>query len=252
MIGDTPVDLITRADVLAIVSPIWTVKPETGRRLLEIIRTVLARAQDYEYIPANPAAKFSPATLPPQPKFRNHHKALVASAVADAIRTVDESTAFETTKAAFRYLVLTASRTGETLGATWPEVNVEARTWTIPGDRTKTGKEHRVALSHGALAVLQQAATLRKDNNPLVFPNERSPGKPLSDMCFSVLLKRLGIAAVPHGFRASFRTWAQEETEADYSIMGNEHRPRSRLCRGPVIRPKRPIRASSAFDGTME
>ena len=179
----------------------------------------MERAADYEYIAANPAAKFSPATLPPQPKVKAHHKALDAFAVADAIRTVDASTAFESTKLAFRFLVFTATRTGETLGARWDEIDLDAATWTIPGIRMKTGRLHRVALSTGALAVLRQAATLRKDDNPLVFSNERTPDKPLSDMCLSVLLKRIGVLAVPHGFRSSFRTWAQECTEADYSIM---------------------------------
>ena len=131
---------------------------------------------------------------------------------------VEESTAFRSTKLAFRFLVLTAGRTKEVLGATWAEIDLKAGTWTIPGERMKAGREHRVALSTGALAVLVEAATTRKDDDLLIFKNDLT-GREISNMALSVLLKRLEIPAVPHGFRASFRTWAQEETEADYAVM---------------------------------
>ena len=219
VIGDTPVDAITRVEVLGILSPVWTVKPETARRIREIIKHVMGFAMAYGHITVNPAGEIIDAALRPQPKVKAHHAALPACRVAGAIQTVDASTAFQSTKLALKFLVLTAVRTGEILGATWDEIDVEAATWTIPASRMKAGREHRVALSTSALAVLEQAAALRSDTSPLVFPNERTPDKPLSDMALSVLLKRLEIPAVPHGFRATFRTWAQEYTEADYAVM---------------------------------
>lgn len=218
-IGGIPVDLITRTEVLGILSPIWTTKPETARKLREIIKHVMAWAQAYGYTEAaNPAGEIINAALRPQPKVACHFAALPAADVADAIRAVDESPAFRSTKLAFRFLVLTATRTTETLGAEWGEINLDCQTWTIPAARMKNGKEHRVALSTGAVAVLREAASNRKDDNPLVFPNDVT-GKPLSNMVLSKLVKSLGIPAVPHGFRSSFRTWAQEETEADYAVM---------------------------------
>ena len=218
VIGDTPVDEVTRVEVLGILSPIWTVKPETARRVREIIKHTMAFAMAYGHVTVNPAGEIINAALRPQPKVKAHHAALPACRVSGAIQTVDASTAFQSTKLAFKFLVLTAGRTGEILGATWDEINVEAATWTIPASRMKAGREHRVALSTGALAVLEQAAALRNDTSPLVFPNERTPDNPLSDMALSMLLKRLGIAAVPHGFRTSFRTWADDEAEADYAV----------------------------------
>lgn len=217
-IGDTPVDLITRVDVLGILTPLWTSQPETGRKLREIVKHVMAWAQAFGYVEVNPAGEIINAALRPQPKVKKHHAALPAVQVADAIQTVEESTAFRSTKLAFRFLVLTACRTKEVLGATWAEIDLKAGIWTIPGERMKAGKCHRVALSTGAMAVLVEAATMREDDDLLIFKNDLT-GRPLSNMCLSVLLKRLEIPAVPHGCRASFRTWAQEESEADYAVQ---------------------------------
>ena len=216
-IGNTPVDEISRADILGILNPVWTAKAETGRRLLEIIRTVMDRAADYEFIPVNPAARFSRATLPPMPKCRSHHKAVPYPVLRESIDTVDGSTAFRSTKLAVKFLVLTAARTTEALGATWDEIDLDAATWTVPAERMKQSKDHRVALSSGAIAVLREAATLGYES-PWVFPNERTPHKCLSDMSLSTLFKRLEIPGVPHGLRATFATWGQEKTDHDFAI----------------------------------
>ena len=171
----------------------------------------------YGLVMVNPAGEIINAALRPQAKVACHHRALPACKVADALRAVNASTALAGTKAALRFLVLTATRTTETLGATWDEIDLDSATWTIPASRMKGGQEHRVALSAGALAVLGEAAATRKDDNPLVFPNDVT-GKPLSNMALSTMLKRLEVPCVPHGMRASFRTWADDETEADYSV----------------------------------
>ncbi|MCY3731172.1 MAG: site-specific integrase, partial [Rhodospirillaceae bacterium] len=105
----------------------------------------------------------------------------------------------------------TATRSGEVRDATWAEVEIDSRTWTIPGDRTKTGREHRVPLSDAALAVFEQAKLL-DDGSGLVFPSPRKRGSPLSDMTLTKVLRdtRLADRTVVHGFRTSFRNWCAE------------------------------------------
>ena len=113
-------------------------------------------------------------------------------------------------KLAFEFLVLTAGRSGEVRGARWREVDTASGVWTIPATRMKAKREHRVPLCGRALAVLAEARELGGGGG-LAFPTAR--GRPLKDMALSDLLRRLGIAAVPHGFRSSFRDWAAEETD---------------------------------------
>ena len=103
--------------------------------------------------------------------------------------------------------MLTACRSGEVRGARWDEI--DSRIWTVPLERTKTSRPHRVPLSDRALEVLREAAGLR-DHTELVFPSAR--GLVMSDMTLSKLIRELGIDAVPHGFRTSFRMWAAERT----------------------------------------
>jgi integrase len=105
--------------------------------------------------------------------------------------------------------ILTAARSGEVRGAGWEEIDRSTATWTIPAERMKMRREHRVPLSGGALAVLNEAEALR-DASGLVFPSVR--GIQLSDMTLSKLVRELGIKSTVHGFRSSFRTWAQEQT----------------------------------------
>lgn len=114
-------------------------------------------------------------------------------------------------KLALEFAVLTTTRSGETRGATWHEIDMDNAEWTIPGERMKAKKLHRVPLSPRCLEILKQAKALKSATSDYVFPG-MVDGKPLSDMTLSKLLKELGIAAVPHGFRSSFRDWASEQT----------------------------------------
>ena len=111
----------------------------------------------------------------------------------------------------FRFLVLTAAHSGETRGATWSEIDFEAREWRIPGTRMKTGVEHQVPLSDSAIAVLQQAQILR-DRSSLVFPSTLRTGNPLSDMTLTKVLRDNGLAdrTTVHGLRSTFRDWSAE------------------------------------------
>ena len=163
----------------------------------------------------NPAGEAIGAALPKN-GFRPRHLAALAYAeVAGAIETVRRSGAYPATVLGFEFLVLTAGRSGEVRGARWDEVDLEGREWRIPPERMKTGREHRVPLSAGALAVLQEAQGLA-DGSALVFSSAR--GGPLSELAIAKMVRDLGIGAVPHGFRSSFRDWAAECSDAPREV----------------------------------
>ena len=218
-IGDVPLDWIGRTEVLDILTPVWTVKPETARRIRLIIKTVMSWGMAYGYVKVNPAGAVIDAALPPMPKIKEHFKALPYPEIGAAIKSVEASTAFPATKLAFRFLVLTAARSGEVRRATWDEIDMGNTLWTISADRMKSRKEHRVPLSTGAMAVLKEAQSLPTNGSPLVFPNDLTPSKALSDNALSYMLRRVHVPAVAHGFRSSFRDWAAEKTDASFAVM---------------------------------
>ncbi len=217
-IGGKPVDEIGCGDVLDIVSPMWTATPEIARKLRQRIRAVFKWAQAHGYIEHNPAGEAIDGALPAMPAVKQHLKALPYRDVSDALARIEASQAWPMTKACLRFIVLTACRGGEARGATWDEIDLDAATWTIPGERMKMGREHRVPLSPAALAVLEgckafrgrqvPAARERRQNSPLVFPSSRA-GR-IGDSTLQKLLRANGIDCVPHGFRSSFRDWCAE------------------------------------------
>ena len=143
------------------------------------------------------------------------------------------------TKRAFEFLVLTAARSGEVRLATWDEMDLDAGVWAIPVARMKAKRDHRVPLSGRALAILHDVQR-RSDGTGLVFRSLR--GKPLSTVTLPRLTKELGIAAVPHGFRSSFRDWAAERT----STPAKWSRPHSPIrYKTPPRRPTRAVISSS-------
>ena len=208
-LGAMPVDRITVADVLAVLVPIWHDKHETARRVRQRIGKVMDWAVAQGHRPDNPAGPALSAALPSNGHHRTHHRALPYSGVGGALAAVRASAAFPTTKLAFAFLVLTAARSGEARGATWAEVDMDAAVWTVPGERIKSGRLHRVPLTLAALDVLREAAAYR-DSSGLVFPSAR--GRVMSDATIGKLLTENGVDAVPHGFRSSFRGWAAERT----------------------------------------
>ena len=218
-IGNMPIDQIGRTEVLDVLTPVWTTKPETARRIRLIIKTAMAWRLAYGHITINPAGEVIDAALPPMPKVKEHFKPLPYPEVGAAIETVEASTSFAVTKLAFKFLVLTAARSGEVRGATWDEIDFDNALWTIPAARMKGRKEHRVPMSTGAVAVLREAQELPTNGSPYIFPNELTPSKSLSDNALSYILRRVGIPAVVHGFRSSFRDWAAENTDASFAVM---------------------------------
>ena len=201
-IGKMPVSEVTSADLLEILTPIWHRKASSARRVRQRLRAVLEWAVAMEY-------RIGPV-LGAQHDVTEHMRALPHREVAAAIRTVRASTALESAKLAFEFLVLTAARWSEVRWAEWVEIDRDAGVWTIPARRMKTNRRHRVPLCSRVLEILEVARTLGEEAGPLVFT--RGQGKPLNDKELRWLIREGGIAAVPHGFRSSFRDWAAEET----------------------------------------
>jgi integrase len=211
ILGRKAISAVTSADVLEVLSPIWNSHPETARRLKQRIGTVMKWAMAQGWRTDNPADTITKA-LPKHDRSKvEHRKALPYADVAAALKTVRDSDAGVATKLAFEFLVLTATRSGETRLATWNEFDLDRSDWTIPAARMKAKKPHRVPLPKRCLAILNEAKRLKLDDSDLVFPGTKA-GKPLSDMTLSKLVRELGINAVPHGFRSSFRDWAGEST----------------------------------------
>ena len=220
VIGDVKVDRIRRSDVLAVLEPIWAVRPETARRVRQRIRTILRWCEAHDYCAGNAAGEALNGALPPMPRLKAHHRALAYREVAEALETVDASDASLAAKLCLRFLVLTAARSGEARGAVWDEIDEDAREWRIPAGRMKGGVQHRVPLSGPALAALEQASQLR-DDSALIFPSPVRPGHPMSDMTLTKVLRTTGLAerATVHGFRSTFRDWASECTNAPHAVM---------------------------------
>ena len=214
-IGAKRVDRVSTADVMAVLLPIWSTKRETARRVRQRIGAVMKWAVAQGFRQDNPAGDAISAALPKNSVRRQHQRALPHAQVAEALALVRASKAHRATALAFEFLVMTACRSGEVRGARWHEVDGAAATWTVPPERMKTKLEHRVPLSSQAVAVLEEARAAA-DTSGLVFPSPT--GRMLSDSTLSKLLRELGIGAVPHGFRSSFRDWAAERTDVPREV----------------------------------
>ena len=209
--GTKRVDAVTSADVLGALSKIWNSHPETARRVRQRIGTVFkwARAQGWRL--DNPASTIS-EDLPKHDRAQIQHRtALPYNDVANAVVRVRESGALPSTKLEIEFAILTATRSAETREAVWSEIDSVKAEWVIPAARMKAKRAHRVPLARRCLAILQEAQALADGETRLVFPGSVA-GRPLSDATLSKLLRELRIAAVPHGFRSSFRDWAGEQT----------------------------------------
>jgi integrase len=210
VIGSKRIDRIATPDVLMVLSPIWSSRPETARRVRQRIRAVLdwATAAGLRH-GENPVEGVNKG-LPVQQDRPQHHAAMLPTDVPGFVQDLHGATAKAAAKLASEFLVLTVCRTGEVLGAKWPEFDLENKLWTIPAERMKGKRPHRVPLPARALAILEEAKHL-SDGTGYVFPGRRR-GDPLSQMALLQLMRRMGRAEVPHGFRSTFRDWAAEKT----------------------------------------
>ena len=139
-IGNKPIDTISRSDLLAVLTPIWSTRPETARRVRQRMRTIFRWAMANELIESNPAGEAIDGALPSMPKVKAHLRALPYQEVGSALMTVDESQTTPASKLCLRFLVFTAARSGEARGATWDEIDLESAAWTVPGSRMKAGR----------------------------------------------------------------------------------------------------------------
>ena len=208
------VDQITTDDVEVVLKPIWLSKNETARRLRGRIEAVLSRAtaKGLRNGP-NPAQwrNHLDQILPKSNKLsRGHHKALSYAKLPAFITAIRENTSIS--NLALEFLILTAARTGEVIGAKWDEFDMQTAIWIIPASRMKAKREHRVPLTDRALEILVAMEPFR--NGDFVFPGRKN-GVGLSNMALEAILRRMSLkdTATVHGFRSSFRDWASEETD---------------------------------------
>jgi integrase len=210
--------------VLKVLEPIWTAKPETASRVRGRLESILDFAKvrgdrDSE----NPARwrGHLDKLLPAHSKVRQleHHAALPYAELPVFLVGLRKQEGIAAR--ALEFLILTAARTGEVIGARWNEIDLLDKTLTVPAGRMKARRAHRVPLSARTLAILHNVQGLRSGDNPdaFVFPGAK-PGKPLSNMVFLMLLRRMGRGDLTaHGFRATFKTWASDRTSFQNEIV---------------------------------
>ncbi|QPI86209.1 tyrosine-type recombinase/integrase [Rhodobacterales bacterium HKCCA1288] len=213
-LGRRLVNDIGSADILSVLQPIWAEKNETAKRVKQRIGTIMKWAIAQGYRPDDPTLALN-QVLPKITKQPQHFKSLPYSEVAGCLEVIRMSSAMPTTKLAIEFLVLTAARSGEVRLADWREIDLDKKTWSIPAERTKTKQEHVVPLSDRAIQILKDAEA--HGSSGLIFPG-MIKGRPMSDMTMSKLVKELGFPVDIHGFRTSFRTWVQEQTDASFEV----------------------------------
>jgi integrase len=213
ILGALPVQDIDTALVCRILEPIWSSKPETASRLRGRIEAILDWAKVREYRDGENPARWRGhlnKLLPAVSRVRRvkHYAALPYDEIPAFMAELRSREG--TIARAFEFLVLTAARTGEVLGARWDEFDLDRAIWTVPAERMKAGREHRVPLSPVALQIIKDMAELKCSE--FVFPGSIS-GSGLSDKVFWKLLSRMKVEGVTvHGFRSAFRDWAAERT----------------------------------------
>lgn len=209
-IGARRVDQIETPDVLRVLSPIWQTKPETARRVRQRIGTVLDWAKAAGHRSGDNPVEGVARGLPKQGEREEHHAALPYAEVPAFVAELRAGERGEIARLAFEFLILTAARTSEVLGAEWAEIDEAEALWIVPARRMKKRREHRVPLSSRAVAILKEAKPLA-GSSTFIFPG-RLGTKPLSNMVFEMTLRRKKLPITTHGFRSSFRDWSAETT----------------------------------------
>jgi len=214
-IGRMPIDSIGQPEVLMCLSPIWTEKHETAKRLAQRIKIVLDVAKSKGFREGeNPVTSIKDAQVLPKVKVKaKHHAAMKWQDVPsffDDLRNREAMAA-----KALMFTCLTGSRTGEVLGMRWNEIDFEAQLWTCPAERMKTANEHRVPLTEDMLAIIEP---LKAMASQYVFEGQKRHA-PLSNMAMLMLLRRMKVEGVTvHGFRSTFRDWASEVANAPREV----------------------------------
>lgn len=213
-IGKLRIDRIGREDILKVLLPHWQDRGPTMAKVRSRVRAILDWAIAHSLIDGdNPAGESLTPALPKQSSKARHFRALPYAELPAALELIADCKANIATRLAFRFMALTATRSGETRGATWDEIDLDAALWEIPASRMKQSKSHVVPLSAAALDVLKEAEALA-DGSGIVFPSPMRKGRPLSDMALTKLLRDVGLAerTTAHGMRTCFRSWGSERT----------------------------------------
>ena len=211
-IGNMPIDKISREDILNILIPIWTTKPNLARKIRQRISAVFKLSMAYGYIECNFAGEMIDGALPKQKIVKTHHRALPYSKIPKLLKAVAHANVDIVVKAAIYWILLTACRTGEARYATWQEIDMKYRIWKIPSSRMKANKEHRVPITDGMVVILK-VIKLAVGGSGYLFPSTKKPGNPLGENSFSNLIRQIGFSEMTtiHGLRSSFRDWAAEK-----------------------------------------
>jgi integrase len=213
VMADLPVAAVDVGLVMRVLEPVWTTKPETASRVRGWVESVLDWATARGYRAGENPARWRghlDKLLPKRSKVQRveHHAALPYAEIAAFLAELRSHDGI--TPRALEFAILTAARTGAVIGATWSEIDLEGRLWTIPAERMKAGREHRVPLSEPAAAILRARRAVRESE--FVFPGQR-PGRPLSNMSLLMQLRRMGRGDLTtHGFRSTFSDWCAEKT----------------------------------------
>ncbi|MBT5108271.1 MAG: integrase arm-type DNA-binding domain-containing protein [Rhodospirillaceae bacterium] len=219
-IGDLPINSVDGPMVRDVLADIWLTIPETARRVKQRIGTVLDYGHAKGWREAEAPMRSISRGLPKQPKVKEHLAAMPWTDVPGFVANMETVlTASETVRLAIEFVILTAVRSGEVRGAQWSEFHIEKKTWTIPADRMKAGRAHRVPLSDRAIEIVNRMSELRRTTaaDAHVFEGQR-PGRPLSDMTFSMPIRRAGLPITVHGFRSAFRDWCAEATNTPREV----------------------------------
>jgi len=217
-LGDRPVDQIEAKELLELLLPLRDSVPETTRRIRQRLDAIFEYAMLYGLADRNPAQAILRAMR--EGKSRREERHFAAIDYRDVPAFLAKLRAFDrvgiSARAALEWTILTGARTGETLGATWGEIDIKQREWRIPSARMKMGRMHRVPLTKRALDLLRDVESLRasKNREALVFPSPMDPRKRLSNMAMAMAMRRLGYGddGTVHGFRQCLSTWAREHT----------------------------------------
>jgi integrase len=214
-IGRMPVDSIGQPEVLMCLSPIWTEKHETARRLAQRIKIVLDVARSKGFRSGeNPVTAIKDAQVLPKVRVKpKHHEAMRWQDVPEFFADLETKNAMSAK--ALMFTCLTGARTGEVLGLRWAELDLENRLWVCPAERMKTGEDHRVPLTGEMLAIIEP---LKAMGSEFVFEGQKRH-QPLSNMSMLMLLRRMKVQGVTvHGFRSTFRDWAAEVANAPREV----------------------------------
>lgn len=208
IIGSKNVSAIDKADILAVLSPIWPTINETAGRVKQRIKSILdwAAAKDYRVEQDARLWHQVTAALPKTKPTVKHLESCPYSDVASTIEAIKATGADDNVKLGMEFLILTAARTGEMRHAEWSEIDFNECKRTIPAEKMKAKKEHRIPLCPRAMEILN---SLKDNGSKLIFPNKSD--KPYSDMTFTTALRRLEYKFTVHGFRSSFRDWCAEQ-----------------------------------------